>query len=162
MEKKSAQTLVVENIMTTQVHCVTPQMTVREAIMLLTSNRISGAPVCDSGHNVMSVVSEGDLLKLAATAGMETKIATCLEKLPKVDLLITAKRSDSFTDVYKKFLGKSIHRIIVIDGNGKLQGIVSRSNMLRVLVDAGKTEEKPAEEKAGEAQAAPTSKAASE
>lgn len=158
MEKK---VLLVENIMTAQVHFVTPQMSVREAILLLTTNRISGAPVCDVAQKVMSVVSEGDLLKLAASVGMEGKIASALDRLPKFDNLVTAKRNETFTDVYKKFLTKSIHRIIVVDGNGKLQGIVSRSNVLRVLVDSGKTEEKAAETTDAAEGAAPN-KAASE
>jgi predicted transcriptional regulator len=34
------------------------------------------------------------------------------------------------------FLTHSVHRIIVIDNNWKLQGIVSRSNLLRMLVQA--------------------------
>jgi CBS domain-containing protein len=140
MESKPKPQLLVENIMTTQVHCVTPTMTVREAIQLLTTNKISGAPICDPNQKVLSVVSEGNLLKLAATMGMEAKISLCMSQLPKEDSLVTSKRGDPFTDVYKKFLTKSIHRIIVTDANGKLQGIVSRSNVLRVLVDAGKTE----------------------
>lgn len=158
MDKKKPQILV-ENIMTTQVHAISPLMSVREAILLLTSNRVSGAPVCDKSHNVMSVVSEGDLLKLAASMGLEAKISLCLDKLPKFESLVTAKRNEPFTEVYKKFLTKSIHRIIVTDANGKLQGIVSRSNVLRVLVDAGKSNE-------GETQtedaAPPLAKAASE
>ncbi|MES2963839.1 MAG: CBS domain-containing protein [Bdellovibrionota bacterium] len=151
MEQKPKAAILVENIMTSQVHAVTPAMTVRESILLLTTNRISGAPVCDANQKVMTVLSEGDLLKLAAGLGMDAKISMCLEKLPKFDALITAKKTETFTEVYKKFLTKSIHRIIVTDANGKLQGIVSRSNVLRVLVDAGKsaaTEEAPAADKA--------------
>lgn len=125
----------VETIMTTQVLTVNPTMTVRDAILLLTTNNISGAPVVDNKQTVLSVVSEGDLLKLAASMGMEKQINLCLEKLPKFDDLITARSHATFTDIYKLFLGRSVHRIIITDDNGKLRGIVSRSNVLRVLVD---------------------------
>jgi predicted transcriptional regulator len=153
-DKKAKPQILVEKIMTSQVHAVTPTMTVRDAIVMLTTNRISGAPVCDANQNVMSVVSEGNLLKLAASMGMDAKISLCLDKLPKLETLITSKKSETFTEVYKKFLTHSIHRIIVIDANGKLQGIVSRSNVLRVLVDPGKAAEG--------AEPAPTDKASSE
>lgn len=140
MDSKPKPQILVENIMTNQVFCVHPTMTVREAILVLTTNKVSGAPICDPNQKVLSVISEGNLLKLAAQLGMEAKISLCLSHLPKTDALITAKKNDPFTDIYKKFVTKSIHRIIVIDGNGKLQGIVSRSNVLRVLVDSGKVD----------------------
>lgn len=121
--------------MTTQVSSVTATMTVRDAILLLTSKKVSGAPVVDNMQVVVSVVSEGDLLKLAAAVGLDKTIGQCLDRLPKEKQLITARAQDTFTDVYKVFLTKPIHRIIVTDANGRLRGIVSRSNVLRVLVD---------------------------
>ena len=40
--------ILVEQIMTSDVHCVNTDMTVRDAIQLLLSRRIAGAPVVDS------------------------------------------------------------------------------------------------------------------
>jgi CBS-domain-containing membrane protein len=45
-----------------------------------------------------------------------------------------ARMHDSFVEIYKMFLNKSVHRIPVIDGSGKLKGLVSRSNVLRLLL----------------------------
>jgi predicted transcriptional regulator len=130
--------LSVEAIMTSDVLCVSLTMTIREAIEMVTKAKVSGAPVVDVNHHVISVMSEGDLLKIAATMGLDVKVSSCLERLPKTEKLIVAKRTDSFTDVYKTFLTHSVHRVIVIDANGKVQGIVSRSNILRRLVEGGK------------------------
>ena len=126
----------VEAIMTSTVLTVNPMMTIREAIILLTTNKISGAPVVDNKQTVLSVLSEGDLLKLAASMGMDKQISLCLEKLPQITDLITARTQTTFAEIYKLFLGRSVHRIIITDDNGKLRGIVSRSNALRVLVDS--------------------------
>lgn len=131
----SAKQISVESIMTTEVSTVSPMSTVRDAIVLLTTKKISGAPVVDNKNSVMSVVSEGDLLRLAAAVGLDKQLGHCLDRLPKVEALITARANDAFTEAYKMFLTKGIHRIIVTDDNGKLRGIVSRSNVLRVLVD---------------------------
>jgi CBS domain-containing protein len=125
--------LTVAEIMTTVIHTVNPEMTVREAIALLLEHKISGAPVCDSGRKVMSVVSEGDLLKLAAGVGMEKTIFQCMSKLKKTAELLTVGEKDSFAALYKLFLTHSVHRIIVVDQMGRLDGLVSRSNILRVL-----------------------------
>ena len=93
---------------------------------------------------VMSVVSEGDLLKLAASVGMAKTIYQCLIKLPKTDKLITLTKTDTFTMVYRKFLSTPVHRLIVVDDKGRLEGIVSRSDVLRVLTDQANPEAKAA------------------
>ena len=125
----------VADIMTSEVISVSPGMSVRDAIVLLTTNKISGAPIVNDMQVVISVVSEGDLLRLAVAVGMEKQIGLSLDRLAKTKDLITARSQDSFTDIYKKFVGKSIHRVIVTDDNGRLKGIVSRSNVLRLLVE---------------------------
>lgn len=53
------------DIMTRQVMTLEPQMTLREAMEILTARHVSGAPVV-SGHKVVGVISAGDLLSFAA------------------------------------------------------------------------------------------------
>ena len=55
----------IRDIMTTDVITLDPNLTVREAMEVLTSKRISGAPVM-AGDEVIGVVSATDLLQLAA------------------------------------------------------------------------------------------------
>lgn len=126
----------VETIMTATVYSVHVSMTIRDAIQILVTHKISGAPVLDSTGTVVSVVSEGSLLKLATKKGTAETIGNCLTELPASDQLVTARRTDSIQAIYKMFLTHSVHRIIVIDDTRKLQGIVSRSNILRMLVQA--------------------------
>ena len=136
MESPALPHVTVESIMTSTVFSVHVSMTIREAILVLVTNKISGAPVIDSSGTVVSVVSEGSLLKLATKKGTAETIGLCLPDLPTGDQLITAKRSDSIQALYKVFLAKSVHRIIVVDDTRKLLGIVSRSNVLKMLVQA--------------------------
>lgn len=126
----------VETIMTSTVFSVHVSMTIREAILVLVNHKISGAPVVDSTGTVVSVVSEGSLLKLATKKGTAETIGLCLTDLPTADQLVTARRTDSIQSIYKAFLTHAVHRIIIIDDTRKLQGIVSRSNVLRMLVQA--------------------------
>lgn len=58
--------ILVETIMTSKVISVSLTTSINEAIDLLLQNRISGAPIVDFAGNVVSIVSEGDLLKLVA------------------------------------------------------------------------------------------------
>ncbi len=126
----------VQDLMTSAVHRVKPEMKVYEAIELLTRYMISGAPIVDQGDKIMSVLSEGDLLRLAATEGLDATIAHCLLQLTPTKKLITLEKHQSFADAYKLFLKHSLHRIIVVDGNGRLNGIVTRADILRIFVEA--------------------------
>jgi CBS domain-containing protein len=53
------------DIMTREVVTLEPQMTLREAMEILSSRHVSGAPVI-SGKKVVGVISAGDLLSFAA------------------------------------------------------------------------------------------------
>ncbi len=121
----------VEDMMIKKVHRVRLDMTIHKAIGLLLENKISGAPVVDSLNKVITVVSQTDLMKLAPKVGLSAVIANCLDHLPKV--IVCLHKSASFTEVYKTFLAHPIHRIVIIDDSRRLQGIVSRSNVLRIL-----------------------------
>jgi CBS domain-containing protein len=136
----------VEQVMTHAVHRVRPEMKVHEAIELLTRHMISGAPVVDQLDTVLTVVSEGDMLRLAAQRGFEVTIGSCMDLLPKTHRLVTVEKHHTFTDAYKLFLKHTLHRIIVVDGNGRLQGLVTRADILRLFVEAryGKKINRPA------------------
>lgn len=132
--------LTVESIMTSKVFSIVPTMTVGEAVNLLLQNKISGAPIVNQAGVVISVMTEGDLLKLTATDGLDKKVGACMEKLTKTADLRIIRKSDSCVDAYRMFLKHDVHRLIVCDANGKLQGIVSRSNILRMFAGEKKEE----------------------
>jgi predicted transcriptional regulator len=147
----ATRAVTVESFMTADVFVVKTDMTVRTAIELMTGKKIGGAPIVDAQNRLISVISEGDLLKLAASVGLEMTIEKCLPRLPKAEKLICLKRMDDFLAAYRLFLTHPVHRIIVADDRGKLQGIVSRSNVLRLLVELaekGETPKQPIKESA--------------
>ena len=128
--------LTVGEIMVFIVHRITPEMKLREVAELMIKYQISGAPVVDNMDKLISILGEGDTLRLAASEGVECKVAHCLEKLPEAKHLITLQKHDSFTDAYRIFLKYKIHRIPIVDGNGTLKGLVTRSTILRMMVEA--------------------------
>ncbi|HMN69189.1 MAG TPA: CBS domain-containing protein [Bdellovibrionales bacterium] len=132
----SPPTLLVSEIMTAGVHSIRPEMKIYEVIELLIRHHISGAPVVDHLDQVLSVVSEGDVLRLAALEGLEATVAHCLPQLPRPKNLITVQRTQSFADAYRLFIKHSLHRIIVVDSNGRLHGVVTRADILRIFVEA--------------------------
>jgi hypothetical protein len=111
---------VAKDVMTTDVVSVTADETVDEAARLLTFHDISGLPVCEAGH-VIGLVSEADLIgKSGATVGdvMTTPA-------------VTIAASTTLEQVAEQLTQQRIRRLPVVDANGKLVGIVSRSDVLR-------------------------------
>lgn len=126
----------IEDFMVTKVIRVTPDLTLIEVAELFLKKQISGAPVVDGMDRVLSVIGEGVTLRLAASEGLNATIAKCMPKLTPADKIITLKRQNTFQDAYRAFLKHNIHRIPIVDANGLLKGLVSRSTIFRIFVEA--------------------------
>lgn len=125
--------MTVASIMSGSVFVVPLYMTVQDAIGFLLKNKVRGVPVVDPNGKLASVITESDLMRLAANKGLDKKIESCMGDLVKTENLVTLKKQASFEEAYRTFLTKSVHRIIVVDDSGRVQGLVSRSNVLQVL-----------------------------
>ncbi len=107
-----------------------------EVAELFIKKGISGAPVVDNMNRVLSVIGEGLVLRLAATEGLDATVARCLPKMPSAKQLIMVQPDDTFSNAYKLFMKNNIHRLPVIDSNGKLMGMISRGTILRIFIEA--------------------------
>lgn len=136
MALPKAPTLLVEEIMVTLVYRVTTEMKLSDVAELFIKHQISGAPIVDQMDHVISMIGEGDTLRLAATEGLEATISHCLPKLPQQSQIITLQKHSTFTDAYRLFLKHKFHRMPVVDGAGRIHGLVSRSTILTVFVEA--------------------------
>ena len=83
--------LAVRDIMTTDVVTVTPESTIREAMEILSTNHLSGAPVV-TGNRVVGVISTSDILSFIVSApepettnAGETVIEAWKEPVPDPD-----------------------------------------------------------------------------
>lgn len=140
MNSKSAvASLLIFEIMTSEPYAVTERDIVRSVIEAFISKKISGAPLVDSAKKVISVVSEADLMKFAALGGIDEPLAKFRNKLTPTADLVTVKADESFAEVFKRFLTKPVRRVIVVDVDFKLVGIVSRRDIIKAFL---KTEKK--------------------
>ena len=142
------------DIMTQPVITVTPETRIAEAARLLLQHRISGLPVVDDGGRVVGIVTEGDLLR-RSELGTERQRPRWLELLmgpgrlarDYVDAhgrtvgevmsedVASVTPQDALRDVVRLMEKRDIKRLPVIE-DGRLVGIVSRANLVRVLVHA--------------------------
>ncbi len=142
----------VSDIMTQPVISVAPETPITEVARLMLQHRISGLPVVDRQGAVVGLVTEGDLLRRVET-GTQRRHAHWIELLigpgrlaqeyahanarqagdvmsPNVFSVAPQAALDEVVALMERH---RIKRVPVIDG-GRLVGIVSRANMVRVLV----------------------------
>lgn len=150
MSPADAPKTTVKEIMVHPVHTVKPEMKLREVAEFLVVKGISGAPVVDSMGRVISVIGEGLVLRLAASEGLEATVAQCLSKnkMSSEKQILTVRPEDLFSDAYKLFIKNNIHRLPVIDGNGKLMGLITRGTILKIFIEAHYGKAMPAAKKA--------------
>lgn len=143
------------DMMTKDVITVSPETSVRDVAALLVKHKISGIPVVDKDGKVLGIVSEGDVLRkrIAPKApdtlsilgtmicydgmkeyqeafrkmGANTAVEIMTEPVIAVDV------NDDICKVGEVILNHHIKRVPVME-NGKLTGIISRSDLVKLLL----------------------------
>jgi CBS domain-containing protein len=116
----------VKDIMTAHVVAARSDTSYREMIATIRANRVSGLPVIDAEGTVVGVVSETDLLTKRAASG---RTAGDLMTSPAV----TVSPDELVSSVARLMSRRKLQRVPVVDGQGRLVGIVCRSDVLSVF-----------------------------
>ncbi|ATO17603.1 CBS domain-containing protein [Micromonospora sp. WMMA1998] len=137
----------VADVMTRDVATVGEDTPYRDVVDVLVRERVSGVPVVDSFHRVLGVVSEADLLHKVERSGHpdERRVfegrrrRTAREKagaLVARDLMtapaVTTHERASLAATARLMDREAVKRLPVLDDLGRLAGIVTRGDLLRV------------------------------
>ena len=137
--KVKVQNVRVEDIMTKQVIKLSPITSIRRAIDTLVTNQISGAPIVDADNKVITICSEMDLMKIAVLGGLDSLIGEFQDKLPQTSDLIYIDRKAPFKDLFKLFLTRPVRRVLVMDSQRRLEGVVARRDIIRTYLEHEET-----------------------
>ena len=136
-----------KDIMTQPVHQVTIGMDLRQTAAFLAEKNITGAPVVDLDGRIAGIVSEKDFLVkmgLGKTASFMQIIAHCLNNKGCVATLlrnhaveeimtapaISAGPEITVGAISELFIDRQINRLPIVDVDGRLLGIVTRTDLL--------------------------------
>lgn len=154
----------VRSIMTTEVLTFTADQPIKDAMQALVDRGVDGAPVVDGDGKVVGMLSTGDLIVQDARLHGPTVIsllgayielpswrkesdedwekATSLtvgESMDDEPVLVS--QDDTVEGAASAMHDNDVSRVPVVDGDGRLVGIVARGDILRCLVqdfsDAG-------------------------
>jgi CBS-domain-containing membrane protein len=141
----------VSDVMTPDVLSVTPDASVATAVQLMLQKRISGLPVIDDHGNLAGIVTEGDFLR-------RTETGTARRRPRWIEFFMGPGR---LSDEYVRSSGRKVSEVmtrevqtvppdapleqaihqmerhnikrVVVVGNGKVVGIVTRANLLHAM-----------------------------
>jgi CBS domain-containing protein len=138
----------VADVMTRKVRTVSPATRFRELAGILTSLHVSAVPVVDVEGMVVGVVSEADLMLKELVGIRAPAFATVLPDLERskaageiaADLMtspaVTIRAGATLTEAAKLMHDRRVKRLPVVDGEGRLVGIVTRGDLLSVFLRA--------------------------
>ena len=118
----------------------TPDMGVFEAFELMKNEGVQRLPVLDNDGNLVGIISEKNITSAAADRKVSiVEFALLLSKIKVGDVMtkevITVSVDDPVELAARKMSDNDISILPVVDNNGKLVGVVSRSDLFRLLLE---------------------------
>jgi len=136
------------DIMTKDVLTVSPEMSLRDAMAMLATRHVSGAPVVDAGQ-VVGVISSTDLLEVAASepnapvarahAASATDDLTVAAVMTRA--VVSLRPGTPVTQAAHHMRRAGVHRVLVMHGY-RLLGIVTTKDIANAVADNKLTERK--------------------
>lgn len=122
--------LPIERVMKKGVIRVSPETTMTELKEVLRVNRISGVPVME-GERLVGVISIEDLIKALVEGDVEAPVRKRM-----TTRLITVRENESVVEAVKRFTQHKVGRLLVVDEQGRLTGILTGGDITRGLLGA--------------------------
>lgn len=122
--------LKVEDIMTKNVMTVAPNTKVDDLAWGFTQKGVSGAPVQDAGGHLLGLVTKSDL----ADPNRPNKLHGATAEDVMSPFVFAVNTGDSVIDAAKRMVETGSHRLVVVDEQGHLAGIVSTMDVVRAFV----------------------------
>lgn len=141
----------VRDFMITKVITVKPSTTIRDLLLVLTSNRIGGVPVVDDKGHLIGMVSDGDILRYLAPkpisiAGLvyiievgeiedviKEKLDTQVKDVMTKRNLLFVSPDDDFEWAIRSLSRHHYKKLPVVNGAGRVIGVLSRGDLINAI-----------------------------
>ena len=140
-EKERGIALHAHQIMTSPVVTLFPSTTIADAWKLFRERRFRHVPVVTEQGKIFGIISDRNLLRYAATTG---KVPPYSENMPEATLtiesltktrVITSSHETEIRQIARMLFEQRIGAMPVVNDAGVVKGIITRSDILRTLVN---------------------------
>jgi CBS domain-containing protein len=123
-----APLLAIRDVMETGLATVSPDTTIRAALALMTSHRISSVPVVDEHDRIVGALNESDLMRVFYEPDVQC-VGDVMTRNP-VRVPIDAP----LVDVVDHLMSTNFRRVLIHDDE-RLVGVITRSHLMPALLD---------------------------
>ncbi|KRZ11038.1 5'-AMP-activated protein kinase subunit gamma-1 [Trichinella zimbabwensis] len=120
------------------IHTVTKVTPLIEVLRKLLELRVSALPVVDEDDRVIDIYSKFDVINLAAEKAYNNLDITVQDSLKHrtawFEGVHNCKVTDSLSTYVDTLVRSEVHRLVAIDNDGRVQGVVSLSDILLFIV----------------------------
>ena len=135
MTESDHEMALIKDIMTFPVLSVTLNQTVLSVLQLAKESNVTGFPVIDIDNRVIGVVSTLDLITEVAVGKLHLKLGE-LPLVIKVEKEVIKLRPDTpVKEALLALIKNHIGRIIIVDEDNRLCGIVSRKDIINYFIE---------------------------
>lgn len=117
---------------------VTPTTTLITAINLFVEKRISALPVVDECGRIIDLYAKFDVINLAADKSygeLDVTIGEAIAKRKeKLEGVLTCRKEETLAVVMERIVKAEVHRLVVVDVDNRVEGIISLSDILHFTV----------------------------
>jgi CBS domain-containing protein len=126
----------VKEVMTSEVICLAPDTPFKECVDMIRVHRIGALPVVDESGRLLGIVSESDLLrKEERSTGRDERRSTARTASDAMTrTVITSTQESSLAEAARLMHRAAIRHLPITDAEGRLVGIVSRADLLKVFL----------------------------
>lgn len=137
MNNGSTKTLRVRDIMTREVITLVGSTSLEDAARSLTFHKVSGAPVMEHGR-IVGVVSKTDLVdpRHRPSATGDRTVADAM-----TPVIYAVRPGDPALSAVRLMVEEGVHRVVVVDDNRRLAGIVSTMDVMRALASGARIQD---------------------
>jgi CBS domain-containing protein len=126
----------VGQVMTSEVVSVRPDAPFKECVEMFRLHRVGALPVVDASRALLGILSESDLLRKEEIKDGRSDLrgAARVAGDAMTRAIITVTEDAGITEAARRMHDSSVHQLPVVDGAGRLVGIVTRGDLLKVFL----------------------------
>jgi CBS domain-containing protein len=120
------------DIMSSKLIVAKEGMNVEDALKLLVNNRITGLPVVNGKGQMVGILSEYDIIARVGK-GKTLDAESFRGEIPFTKVVEAVNEDTTLETILERFISAKCRRLPVLDKDGRLIGIISRRDVMKVL-----------------------------